>query len=238
MHMIDLRLRPDRLVAHAQMHGHNRAQDEDFGYAVHGWLRAALGEIAPHTFRLIEQRGGSLRLLGYGRAGAEALRAHVRQFAPPLATEVCDWTNAASKRLGDIVWHRGQTFGFEVRACPVVRGKQGERDAFLAQLPAGDEPTPNGRAEVYREWLRSKLDGIPCLDDTAFNLKAFRLVSTWRQSQAADERNRSGRRIMRPDAVLSGRLTVQEPDAFRDMLHKGIGRHRAFGFGMLLLRPA
>jgi CRISPR system Cascade subunit CasE len=238
MHMIDLRLKPDRLVAHAQMHGHSRAQDEDLGYAVHSWLQAALGELAPCTFRLIEQRNGALRLLGYGRADAETLRTHAWQFAPPLAVEVCDWTSAASKQLGDIAWHRGQTLGFEVRACPVVRGKQGERDAFLAQLPAGDEPTPNGRAEVYREWLRSKLDGIARLDDEAFNLKAFRLVSTWRQSRAAGERNRSGRRIMRPDAVLSGRLIVQEPDAFSSMLHKGIGRHRAFGFGMLLLRPA
>ncbi|MCO6440766.1 MAG: type I-E CRISPR-associated protein Cas6/Cse3/CasE [Nitrococcus mobilis] len=236
MHMIDLRLKPDRLVAHAQMHGHNRAQDEDLGYAVHSWLRAALGELAPLTFRLIEQRDGALRLLGYGRADAETLRTHVRQFAPPLAVAVCDWAGAASKPLGEIAWQRGQLLAFEVRACPVVRGKQGERDAFLAQLPTGNEPTPNSRAEVYREWLCSKLKEIARLE--TFDLKAFRLVSAWRQSHAADERKRSGRRIMRPDALLSGRLTVQEPDAFRALLHNGIGRHRAFGFGMLLLRPA
>lgn len=238
MHMIDLRLKPDRLIAHAQMHGHNRAQDEDLGYAVHSWLRAALGELAPCTFRLIEQRNGALRLLGYGCADAETLRAHVRQFAPPLAVEVCDWAKAASKPIGDITWARGQRLAFEVRICPVVRGKQGERDAFLAQLPAGDRPAPNSRAEVYREWLRSRLDGIAHLDDKAFNLKAFRLVANWRQGRTSDERKRTGHRIVRPDALLSGQLAVQEPDAFRDMLHKGIGRHRAFGFGMFLLRPA
>lgn len=238
MHMIDLRLKPDRLVAHAQMHGHNRAQDEDLGYAVHSWLRAALGELAPRTFRLIEQRDGALRLLGYGRADAEALRTHVRQFAPPLAVAVCDWAGAASKAFGDIAWRQGQALAFEVRTCPVVRGKQGERDAFLAQLPADDEPTPNSRAEVYREWLCSKLRGVASLDNETFRLKAFRLVSTWRQGCVAGERNRAGRRIVRPDALLSGRLTVQEPEAFRTLLHNGLGRHRAFGFGMLLLRPA
>lgn len=238
MHMIDLRLRPDRLVAHAQMHGHNRAQDEDLGYAVHSWLQAALGELAPRTFRLIEQRDGALRLLGYGHANATALRAHAQQFAPPLAVEVCDWAGAASKSLGEIAWHRDQLLAFEVRTCPVIRGKQGERDAFLAQLPAGNEPTPNSRAEVYREWLCSKLKGIARLDNETFNLKAFRLVSTWRQGRVDGERSRAGRRIVRPDALLSGRLIVQEPDAFRTLLHNGLGRHRAFGFGMLLLRPA
>lgn len=238
MHMIDLRLRPDRLVAHAQMHGHNRAQDEDLGYAVHSWLRAAMGDLAPRTFRLIEQRDSALRLLGYGSTDADALREHAWRFASPLAAEVCDWASAASKPLGDITWHQGQPLAFEVRACPVVRGKQGERDAFLAQLPAGDEPTPHSRADVYREWLCSKLDGIASLDNETFSLKAFRLVSAWRQSHAAGERNRTGRRIVRPDALLSGRLNVQAPDAFRTLLSNGIGRHRAFGFGMLLLRPA
>lgn len=236
--MIDLQLKPDRLVAHAQMHGHNRVQDEDLGYAAHGWLRAAMGDLTPHTFRLIEQRNAVLRLLGYGNADADTIRDHARQFAPPLAIEVCDWANAASKPIGAITWRRGQPLSFEVRACPVVRGKQGERDAFLAQLPADDEPTPHGRAEVYREWLSSKLNGIASLDEETFTLKSFRLVSTWRQGRSVAKRDRTGRRVVRPDALLCGQFAVQEPDAFRTLLRNGIGRHRAFGFGMLLLRPA
>jgi CRISPR system Cascade subunit CasE len=45
-------------------------------------------------------------------------------------------------------------------------------------------------------------------------------------------------RIERPNAVLEGTLTVGDPDAFARLLARGIGRHRAFGFGMLLLKPA
>lgn len=238
MHMIDLQLKPQRLLAHAQMHGHNRTQDEDLGYAVHGWLRATLGELAPRTFRLLEPRGGGLRLLGYGHADAAALSEHAKRFAPPLAMEVCNWAGAASKPFDDIAWYRGQTLAFEVRACPVVRGKQGERDAFLAQLPAGDAPTQHSRTEVYREWLGSKLHGAASLDTETFNLKAFRLVSAWRQGRPSSKHNRTGRRLVRPDALLAGQLTVQAPEAFRALLSNGIGRHRAFGFGMLLLRPA
>lgn len=238
MHMIDLPLSPDKLVRHAKLHGHNHARDEDLGYALHSWLTDALGEFAPRTFRPLEQRDGSLRLLGYGKGDAVAIRERVRLFTAPQAAAVCDWDGAASKPIGDIDWREGQALGFEVRACPVVRSDRGERDAFLAQLPEDHEPSAHGRAEVYRDWLSTKLDGAASLESNAFDLKAFRLVSTWRQGCSTTGKGRSGRRVMRPDALLCGRLQIQDPEAFRALLHQGIGRHRAFGFGMLLLCPA
>ena len=42
---------------------------------------------------------------------------------------------------------------------------------------------------------------------------------------------------MGPDVVMQGRLRVSDPQAFAQLLARGVGRHRAFGFGMLLLRP-
>jgi CRISPR system Cascade subunit CasE len=50
-------------------------------------------------------------------------------------------------------------------------------------------------------------------------------------------RRYGGARIERPNAVLEGHLMVRDPVAFRALLARGVGRHRAFGFGMLLLRP-
>jgi CRISPR system Cascade subunit CasE len=238
MHMIDLRLRPERLVAHAQLHGHNHGQDEDLGYAVHGWLRDALGDHSPKTFRLIEQRDGALRLLGYASADAVTLRDHATRFASPAAVQACDWEFAASKSLGEVEWYPGQILGFEVRLCPVVRGKAGERDAFLARLPEHREQTGPSRTEVYRDWLAGRLNGAAKLDPEVFRLSSFRLVSTWRQGKSASEGKRHGRRMVRPDALVTGQLTIGDAGAFRDTLYRGIGRHRAFGFGMLLVRPA
>lgn len=237
MHMIDLQLRPDHLVRHAETQGHNHAQDEDLGYAIHSWLTDALGELAPRTFRSIEQRNGSIRLLGYGKADADAIRNHVQLFASPQGAAVCDWERAASKSIGDIAWQHDQKLGFEVRVCPVVRDKQGERDAFLSQLPDDGGPTAKDRASVYRDWLSARLDGAASLEAHAFNLKAFRLASTWRQGGSAGKGGRTGCRLVRPDALLVGQLRVQDPQSFQTLLYRGIGRHRAFGFGMLLLRP-
>jgi CRISPR system Cascade subunit CasE len=41
----------------------------------------------------------------------------------------------------------------------------------------------------------------------------------------------------KPDVTLRGRLSITDSAAFADLLRRGVGRHKAFGFGMLLLRP-
>ena len=51
-------------------------------------------------------------------------------------------------------------------------------------------------------------------------------------------RKRHARYSEGPDAVMRGVLTITDPDAFSSLLASGIGRHRAYGYGMLLLRPA
>jgi CRISPR system Cascade subunit CasE len=48
---------------------------------------------------------------------------------------------------------------------------------------------------------------------------------------------RNGRRIEGPDAVVHGTLTITDPVAFAGLLARGVGRHRSYGYGMLLLRP-
>ena len=55
--------------------------------------------------------------------------------------------------------------------------------------------------------------------------------------QTHSGQNRSHRGVERPDALFTGEITVADPEAFCRLLARGVGRHRAFGFGMLLLRP-
>jgi CRISPR system Cascade subunit CasE len=44
--------------------------------------------------------------------------------------------------------------------------------------------------------------------------------------------------ITGPDAVFKGEIQVTDGEAFARLVTRGVGRHRAFGFGMLLLKPA
>jgi CRISPR system Cascade subunit CasE len=57
-------------------------------------------------------------------------------------------------------------------------------------------------------------------------------------SQADERPQRKPVVIERPVARITGTLQVETADAFAHLIARGIGRHRAFGFGMLLLRPA
>ena len=67
-------------------------------------------------------------------------------------------------------------------------------------------------------------------------LDGFRLTSSLRKGSAVVGR-RPAQRVTGPDALFSGELTVHDPEGFAALIARGVGRHRAFGFGMLLLRP-
>lgn len=139
----------------------------------------------------------------------------------------------------------GQQLGFRTRVCPVTRTrKPGDRplainrhgrvrhremDAFVHAALSAPEQTPVDREAVYARWLEAQLRR-----GDASALEHAKLEEFRRESM----RRRGGPRLERPNAVLEGTLTVQDPKAFRTLLARGIGRHRAFGFGMLLLRPA
>jgi CRISPR system Cascade subunit CasE len=239
MFMIDLPLDGAALTRFAWRRGHagsRNSSDDDFGYAAHAWLAAALGEQTPRPFRLMEGRAG-LRLLGYAAANAASLAQHARDFALPDTLAVCDWSAAASKEM-PATWSVGRRLGFEVRACPIIRGER-ERDAYLVEVDqakaAGRQPA--SRTQVYARWLQGQLerDGAAQAVAETLNLIGFRRVRALRQSHSGQgQRHQS---VERPDALMTGQLLVSEPDAFVRLLARGIGRHRAFGFGMLLLRP-
>lgn len=233
MEMIDLRLDPRRLLHFAHAQGHRA--DDDFGYALHAWFAAALGDLAPKPFRCLETRDGDLRVLGYGNANIATMNDHIASFAEPEVAAVCDWGRAASKTM-PTEWQSGRRLGFEVRACPVSRGER-ERDIYLVSVERakaeGTEPPP--RAEVYRQWLEKQFGEVA--NPRRITLTGMRRVRTYRLHRSRGTRSSGGRGVERPDALFSGELTVVDPAGFNKLLARGIGRHRAFGFGMLLLRP-
>jgi CRISPR system Cascade subunit CasE len=98
-------------------------------------------------------------------------------------------------------------------------------DVFLAETLRNDQPRP--REAVYLDWLAKRLLPVAELERETTRLHKF-------QRQIVV---RGGKRIEGPDATILGTLSVQDPQGFADLLTHGIGRHRAYGYGMLLLRP-
>jgi len=234
MFMIDLPLDAVKMTrfAHRQGHGH----DDDFGYAAHAWLVATLGDMAPKPFRLLEGRQG-MRMLGYASQPIDALRDHAQTFAGPDALDVCDWSAATGKSMPS-QWQTGRRIGFEVRACPVSRAEK-ELDVHLVAMRRAQEADtePPSRPAVYSEWLVYQLtkDDAVQTNQAAVDVIGFQRVRGQRVSRSPE--GAKHRTIERPDALFAGEMTIKNPDAFARLLARGVGRHRAFGFGMLLLRP-
>jgi CRISPR system Cascade subunit CasE len=115
-----------------------------------------------------------------------------------------------------------------------TRGGDGERwaanardgDAVRAAIAAS--PT---REEAYLDWLATRLANAAMLEEGS--LRQFRRTRTRRSSHGQTGRGR----IEGPDALMAGTLIVGDPAAFAHLLARGVGRHAAFGFGMLLLSP-
>ena len=210
----------------------------DEGYAMHCLLAGVFGEAAPKPFRLVTPRhqgAPSAVLYGYGSADAEALRDAANQYADPFQSSALPVESLKSKPM-PVRWQPGQRLGFELLVRPVVRfsdrsGWRGaERDVFQAEA----DPHPKGgmdrsRLEVYHDWLASKLHKGGAVLERHSVLKAFERVRSIRKLHQ--------RPIEGPSALMAGVLVVDDPVAFAGLVAHGVGRHRSYGYGMLLLRP-
>ena len=219
-------------------------------------------QIPLHTFAIDEtlpkarRQPDAVFLLAYSDLNEETLKSSMRQSQLGLVREC---------KAKDVpAFPEGSKAGFRVRVCPIVRtrrpaaagagtdagsrGKPRELDAWLASavfertvdVPAVREALPfersatewEGREEVYGKWLARELQRNGAAEpEVSPRLTGFKRDKLYRRgAQAASV-------LQRPNAVMEGVLRVADRDAFQALLRRGIGRHRAFGFGMLLLRP-
>ena len=237
--------------------GSKRLQDPD--HAMHCLLKECFGELAPKPFRLIAPRGNTRGYLyGYSTFGADALRGAADIYACPLQSRILPINCLDSKTMPQS-WRKGLELGFELRIRPVVRLQKD-----LSRVPAhklrrfrtrsGEvcEPRPGkecdvfqweamthpkgemnrSREQVYSEWLSSQLAR---LGGANLDLERTKLISF--QRTRAYRKRRGFRYSEGPDTVIRGVITVTNSEAFTALLTRGVGRHRAYGYGMLLLRP-
>lgn len=203
--------------------------DMGLGYLLHAWLTALFGEHAPQPFRYLERRN---EVLGYARSDGAGLLERAQAFGHPLAWSALDAGGLASKPM-PAAWHAGLRLRLDVLVCPVVRHGQDEKDAYLHALSRSHDEPPT-RAAVYRQWLIERCG-------EALNIEQLELRGMQARTQLL-RRARNGQNrlktIERPQALFSADVTVADSDRFAELLARGVGRHRSFGFGMMLLAPA
>jgi len=211
---------------------------EDAGYVVHAALRACFGELAPQPFAVLSGASRFVNVLGYGPAEDRTLLDAARELAEPLLYRAVTASKLLSKPMPER-FEAGRTYGFRILACPIRRGRDEngrvvERDAFLSQVSRSPEEKID-RTAVYLDWLEGELGRAGAAQLIKASMVSFRLVRPRRLSRSTGR----AMRLLgeRPEVCFEGGLRVSDPEAFTALLRRGIGRHRAFGYGMVLLRP-
>lgn len=240
-----LRLRPDMpAIVRAAERRRFLPPGSDPGYALHAALAALFGSAAPRPFILRETPRGA-ELLGYCETPAEELLALAALPQTGEAADLVEPLLAAQPEAKPMpsAWRSGQRLGFSLRARPIVRsrpqgrgGPHREHDVFAhARHRAAEPDSLPGREGLYLDWLGRALgrDGAATLE--AARLAGYRSIHVLRRPLRAGVR--SAAVIEGPDATLEGNLRIGDPAAFATMLRRGVGRHSAFGFGMLVLAP-
>ena len=259
LHLVRLQPEAKWLARLAQETG-LRDTEHDPGYLWHLALRRTFGAAAPQPFRVFQpdldkDERQPLHLLGYAAVDDAALRAALAE-APAEDAQVFPASGVASKPLPD-AFTAGRLLAFSTRICPIVRtlstdgSRKRELDAYVHVASADPQARKPDRAEVYRDWLRGRLHegGAKVLEARLANFRLTGLVRRQHASPSGRTATEEGmpKRLLaqrprtaarRPDATLEGLLEVSDPVRFQQLLARGVGRHRAFGFGLLLLRPA
>jgi CRISPR system Cascade subunit CasE len=215
----------------------------DEGVALHHLLGEVFGPAALQPFRLmVAPRARRGKLYAYAAHDAAGLCNAAAVSLTPAHAEVIDLAQVRSLPRPTTFWKAGQVVGFDLRMRPVVRlasalagqtvdgaqasfRKGAEIDAFLA---AALRKGAASRSVVYLSWLAARLAPAAELLPGRTRLAGFGRSTI----------GRNGRLLEGPDATVHGTLRILDPAAFAALLARGVGRHRAYGYGMLLLRPA
>ena len=226
--------------------GQERDAGLDEGRALHHLLTESFGQCVLHPFRLfVAPQAKQGHVYAYSRADSATLLEVAQACAMPEVNAVIDLKGLATKTMPES-WHTGRRMGFEVRVRPVSRllkplpcsdgafAKGAELDTFLIEAlrtyPSDSEESMlkagRTRESVYTDWLAQKLANAAAL------VPGVRLTSFERDRAA-----RKGVSIEGPDTILQGDLIIDHPERFQNLLTGGIGRHKAYGYGMILLRP-
>jgi CRISPR system Cascade subunit CasE len=176
------------------------------------------------------QRGPMITIIGYSQNDAGELNKRRALALPSVQAAVGEAIAVPLPSLSVTDRYR-----FSVRLVPTIRitkaegRRYGERDAFLVKADSAGKDAGLNRDDVYRDYLAERLRGASI---EASRLVQFRLRRLMRPKL---DRSVSGRTM--PEAVIEGQLRVDDPTRLAEAISAGVGRQRAYGFGMLRLQP-
>ena len=203
-------------------------------YADHQWLwqlfAAPAGTARDFLFRRHDLNGlPRFYVVSQRRpeAGHASWQVHTRDYAPDIAAGTC--------------------LNFELRANPTVRhGRDGKSKRHDVVMEAKKQLLAARGLSRWADWDDDTRPALYCVVQQSCNAWLARrgealgfeidadLVVTEAYEQHDD---RTDRKLQFTTVDFGGQLTVTDPQAFAKALLGGIGHAKAFGCGLLLVRP-
>jgi CRISPR system Cascade subunit CasE len=158
---------------------------------------------------------------------------------PPIA---CDGLQLLSKPYQPQL-AVGTTLGFSLRANPIVAKKvQGKKNSLHhdvmmdAKLQAKQQQLDGPQSVEYianagKQWLLGRADKL------GFTMNTGELdCDGYMQHRFYKKKGKSDKPIRISTLDYNGLLTVTDPEKFKQTLFEGIGRAKAFGCGLMMIR--
>lgn len=186
-------------------------------YVMHQWLWELFPgrEIRQFLYRR-EELQGAFRfyvLSSEQPAGSAIFDVQCRQFAPVLRA--------------------GQTLRFSLRANPTVC-KAGKRHDLLMEAKRQAKAQVDSQ-DIWPYQQQAALNWLACQGEkNGFTLREAS-VDAYRQQQI--QRGKSRQMIQFSSVDYIGVLVVNDPELFLQRLALGYGKSRAFGCGMMMIKP-
>ena len=233
-HLVSFSLNPSSLIS-VGVARKTIPPSGDLGYVIHQVLTETFGLAAPKPFHFFETQ--NFKLLTYSPYSSSELLS----FALQRKDKVKGWELVSGAlnfpSIEDIPlpnpWAAGRRYRFAVRTRPITRishakerGLPRECDVFLHAIARKETDSWIDRQTVYLSWFGEQLA------HAGARLGQVRIHSMTRKQVY----RKGAPSLEGPDVTFTGALEISDPAMFAEFVARGIGRHRAFGFGMLLLQ--
>ncbi len=106
----------------------------------------------------------------------------------------------------------------------------------LEEVQSTPIKTDKSRYEVYEDWFKKHIDQKEICSCDVAKVSSFKMDSFERKNLREDGK-KNWKALKRPVIEIKSILTIKKPEEFPNLLLKGVGRHQAFGFGMLKIIP-
>jgi CRISPR system Cascade subunit CasE len=197
--------------------------------SLHFLLDSTFGPSALKPYRAYPTGGDTFQVLAYTTSDQETLKATSQLIACPDSLEVVDMGSMRTKVMPEFT--EGQEIGFDLKTVPVRRVQKNiEMDAYDLDVRNGvydrnAETAVEDRVESYMTWLEHRLQKAADVDRerTCIELKG----------KVPRQRSKI---CYRHEIQITGNLIVKDPTLMGECLASGVGRHKSYGYGMIILR--